>query len=168
MTTGKRKSSMQYSERQSRVYPLIFAATLALPATMAHAQTTGIFTGAQAQAGRGVYAQNCSGCHGADFGGSGDAPALTGSSFMSKWRPKMVSELFGEILQNMPPTNPGSLGEAAALNVTAYILQSNGAQPGPQALNPGATSLLSAIATVRRRPQARRRRDGADAGAGPD
>ncbi len=47
---------------------------------------------------------------------------------MLKWRPKMVSELFGEILQTMPANNPGSLSEAAALNATAYILQRNGAR----------------------------------------
>jgi len=79
--------------------------------------------------------------------GSGDAPALVGGTFLLKWRPKMVSELFGDILQTMPASNPGSLGEAAALNVTAYILQRNGAATGPQALSPGATTLISAIAT---------------------
>ncbi len=107
----------------------------------------GIFTAAQAESGRAVYAQSCSGCHGADFGGSGDAPALSGSTFLLKWRPKMVSELFGEILQNMPPTRPGSLGEEPALNATAYILQRNGARAGQQALTPSLTTLISAVAT---------------------
>ena len=116
---------------------------VALPQT----QPAGVYTAAQAQSGRTVYAQNCAGCHGTNFEGSGDAPPLAGSSFMQKWRPKMVSELFGEILQNMPTTNPGSLGEAASLSATAYILQRNGARPGPQALSPGATTLISAIAT---------------------
>ena len=86
--------------------------------------------------GGAVYAQNCSACHGANFEGSGDAPALAGGTFRLKWGPKMVSELFGLILQTMPPTNPGSLGEAAALNATAFILQRNGAQPGQTALTP--------------------------------
>ena len=110
------------------------------------AQPAGVFTIAQAQAGRAVYEQNCSACHGANFEGSGDAPSLAGGTFMLKWGPKMVSELFGEILQTMPPTNPGSLGEPAALNATAFILQSNGAQPGPQALNGSASMLIRTIA----------------------
>ena len=93
-------------------------------------QAPPVFTAAQAQAGGAVYDQNCSACHGANFEGSGDAPALSGGTFRLKWGPKMVSELFGVILQTMPPTNPGSLGEAAALNATAYILQRNGAQAG--------------------------------------
>src|SRR5271165_1779454 len=106
-----------------------------------------IFTSAQAESGRAIYAQSCSGCHGANFEGSGDAPPLAGGTFMLKWRPKMVSELFGEILQNMPTTNPGSLGEAASLAATAYILQRNGAQAGQSALTPGATTLIGAVAT---------------------
>jgi alcohol dehydrogenase (cytochrome c) len=106
-----------------------------------------VFTAAQAQSGRAVYNQNCAGCHGADFEGTGDAPPLAGGTFMLKWRSKMVSELFGEILQNMPPTNPGSLGEAAALNATAYILQRNGGQAGQQNLTSSAATLVGAVAT---------------------
>ena len=106
-----------------------------------------IFTAAQADAGRGVYDQNCAGCHGANFQGSGDAPALAGGTFMLHWRPKMVSELFGEIIQTMPPTSPGSLGEAAGLNVTAYILMRNGAQAGTRPLTPGAAMQISAVAS---------------------
>jgi len=81
--------------------------------------------------------------------GSGDAPALVGGTFLLKWRTKMVSELFGDILQTMPASNPGSLSEAAALNATAYILQRNGAAAGQQALSGGVTTLISAIATGR-------------------
>ncbi|HWY47264.1 MAG TPA: PQQ-binding-like beta-propeller repeat protein [Bryobacteraceae bacterium] len=110
------------------------------------AQQPGIFTPAQSQGGRAVYEQNCSACHGANFEGSGDAPALAGGTFMLKWGPKMVSELFGQILQTMPPTNPGSLGEPAALNATAYILERNGAQPGQQALTGSASMLIRTIA----------------------
>src|SRR5258708_2721981 len=74
---------------------------------------TAVFTAAQAQGGRNVYDQNCSACHGANFEGSGDAPALSGGTFLLKWNPKQISELFGYILQSMPPTTPGSLGEQA-------------------------------------------------------
>ena len=108
-----------------------------------------IFTAAQADAGRNIYTQNCSGCHGVNFEGSGDAPALSGGTFLLQWRSKMVSELFGQILQTMPPTNPGSLSEAAALSVTSYILQQNGAMPGQQALTGGATTLVGAAAGSR-------------------
>ena len=96
-----------------------------------------------------MYSQNCAACHGLNMEGSGDAPALVGGTFLLKWRTKMVSELFGDILQTMPASNPGSLSEAAALNATAYILQRNGAAAGQQALSGGVTTLISAIATGR-------------------
>src|SRR5438876_42068 len=118
-----------------------FLLSAACGAASLSAQTAGVYTAAQAQAGQAVYMRNCSACHGADFEGSGDAPALAGGTFMIKWRPKMVSELFGLILQTMPPTAPNTLGEAAALNVTSFILQRNGAAAGNQPLASGATNL---------------------------
>src|ERR1700675_4691306 len=135
---------MQRSVLPSRL--LLSAVLGAVTLAVVSAQPAGVFTAAQAQAGRAVYEQNCSACHGANFEGSGDAPTLAGGTFMLKWGPKMVSELFGEILQTMPPTSPGSLGEPAALNATAYILERNGAQPGQQALTGSASMLIRTIA----------------------
>jgi len=141
---------MQRPSLLSRLFfcAVVGAITLCFVAMpLAAQQSAGAFTDAQAFSGSSVYAQNCAGCHGMNLEGSGDAPALVGGTFLLKWRPKMVSELFGDILQTMPASNPGSLGEAAALNVTAYILQRNGAATGQQALSSGATTLISAIAT---------------------
>src|SRR5215469_10731830 len=106
-----------------------------------------VFTPEQADSGRMIYSQRCASCHGAQFEGSGDAPALTGGTFLLKWRSKMISELFGLILQTMPPTNPGSLGEASALNATAYLPQINGATAGQTALTGGVTTPIGAIAS---------------------
>ncbi len=118
----------------------------AVPFAAAQQATTpaAIFTAEQLQAGRAIYTRVCSACHGANLDGTGDAPALSGGTFLLKWRPKMASELVGEILQNMPPTDPGSLSESAALNATAYILQRNGAPAGPQALTTSATIQIGA------------------------
>src|ERR1700736_3371788 len=107
-----------------------------------------VFTAAQAQSGQAIYTQNCSACHGTNFEGSGDAPALAGGTFLLKWNPKPVSELFGYIMQSMPPTTPGSLGEPASINVTAYILQRNGAPAGQQALTAALTTPISAVANA--------------------
>src|SRR4051812_10446510 len=114
---------------------LFFAAIGAV--TLAAQQPAAIFTAAQANTGRDIYERVCAGCHGLNFEGSGDAPSLAGGTFLIKWRGKMVSELFGVILQTMPPTNPGALGEASVLQLTAYILQRNGAQAGPRELTAG-------------------------------
>jgi mono/diheme cytochrome c family protein len=87
----------------------------------------GVYTAAQAQAGQTAYRQNCAGCHSADFRGSADAPAVAGPDFVAKWGPRAANELFTYLVQSMPPTNPGALGEAGTLAVTAYLLQVNGA-----------------------------------------
>jgi PQQ-dependent dehydrogenase (methanol/ethanol family) len=137
---------MQRLTLPSRLLLASVLGAMALAAQQAP-QRAAIYTAAQAQSGRAIYIQNCSACHGLDFGGTGDSPALAGGTFMLKWGPKMVSELFGVSLERMPPTNPGSLGEGAALNVTAFILQRNGAPAGPQALTAGASTLIRTIAT---------------------
>jgi alcohol dehydrogenase (cytochrome c) len=125
---------------------LVIAMAFGVASAVVSGQSAGgTFTAAQAESGRALYAQTCSGCHGMDFEGSGDAPSLAGGTFLLKWRPKMISELFGEILQNMPPASAGSLSEVAALNATAYILQRNGVPAGQQALTAGAASLISAV-----------------------
>src|SRR5687768_842371 len=105
-----------------------------------------VFTAAQAQAGEAAYAQQCAGCHGADFRGGGDAPPVAGVDFRNKWGPRAINELFTYIVQTMPPTSPGVLGEAGNLNVTAYLLQINGATPGAQPLTPRVETPLNAVA----------------------
>src|SRR5215469_16326720 len=105
----------------------LFSALLVVgvPDIITAQQPAGGFTAEQAQSGRALYDRNCAACHGIDLEGSGDAPPVAGGTFMLKWGPRMSSELFGLILQTMPPANPGSLDEAAALNTAAYILQRN-------------------------------------------
>ena len=139
---------MQHSSVLSRLILCAVSGIVALSFVIL-SQPPGAFTAGQASNGGGVYSQNCAACHGMNMEGSGDAPPLVGGTFLLKWRSKMVSELFGEILQTMPANNPGSLSEAAALNATAYILQRNGAAAGQQALSGAATTLISAIATGR-------------------
>ena len=107
----------------------------------------GIFTAAQAQAGQASYAQQCAGCHGQDYRGSADAPALEGPDFRAKWGPRAANELFTLLVQTMPPTNPGALGEEGTLAVTAFLLQLNGAPAGAQPLTPRNGNQISALLT---------------------
>jgi alcohol dehydrogenase (cytochrome c) len=106
-----------------------------------------VYTAAQAQAGRTAYAQQCAGCHLADFRGSGDAPAVAGPDFIAKWGPRAVNELFTFLVQTMPPTNPGSLGEQGTLDVTAYLLQINGAPAGQQPLTAAVSTPIKPLLT---------------------
>jgi PQQ-dependent dehydrogenase (methanol/ethanol family) len=109
------------------------------------AATTG-FTAAQAERGRTAYISNCAGCHGMNLDdGPSDAPPLTGVNFVTFWGPRSVSDLFNHIMNSMPPTAPGSLGDELSLDVVAYILQRMGAAPGNTALASTSTTALTAV-----------------------
>jgi alcohol dehydrogenase (cytochrome c) len=130
------------------VIMVVAASGVALPQT-ATPPPAGAFTAVQAAAGRTLYNQTCAGCHGPNFEGSGDAPALSGGNFMLQWRAKMVSDLVARIQQTMPPTAAGSLSEADAISAAAFILTQNGAQPGPQVMTASAATIIGSIATGR-------------------
>lgn len=89
------------------------------------------FTAAQAEAGKGVFDSNCAQCHGFKLEGP-DAPGLAGVDVMQNW--DTAGGLYDFISVAMPPTAPGQLGEEAYLNIIAYIMSFNGAQPGEQPL----------------------------------
>jgi len=94
---------------------VLFAAILAVvgyavAALLLHmrGRAAGVYTAAQAGAGSALYSQTCSGCHGTDFQGSGDAPALAGDDFMLGWGSKRVRDLVAKIHDTMPPTAPAA------------------------------------------------------------
>jgi alcohol dehydrogenase (cytochrome c) len=106
------------------------------------------FTAAQAEQGAIVYKQTCSSCHGQELQGTAEAPALAGATFLSKWRSLMAMELYRVTVQTMPPTRPGLLSEADALAIDAFILQRNGAVPGPQELSAGQQAMIGSLFTA--------------------
>src|SRR5229473_2730073 len=99
-------------------------------------------TAGLAAAGRAIYQATCASCHLPDMRGSNEASPLAGSNFLNTWRNRAVSQLFNKIKDTMPVSNPGSLGEQDALNLVAYILETNGAPAGTQALTPAAAALI--------------------------
>jgi alcohol dehydrogenase (cytochrome c) len=107
--------------------------------------TAGPFTAQQADAGRAAYQANCSGCHAADLSGIGNALPLSGLPFTGSWGNRTVGDLAGFMEGAMPPTNPGGLGEQNYLNITAFILQSNGARAGNQALTGNSTVSIRSV-----------------------
>jgi PQQ-dependent dehydrogenase (methanol/ethanol family) len=143
---------------------LVGVAIASVGGQQAQPVTTGAYTAAQAEAGRVAYAQQCAGCHLADFRGSGDAPAVAGPDFTAKWGPRAVNELFTYLVQTMPPTSPGSLGEQGTLGVTAYLLQINGAPVGQQPLTATVSTPINALLTGQ--PRAQTAAAAAAAGAG--
>ena len=105
--------------------PLAFA-----PFAKAQQSLTGAFTAAQASAGRDAYQQRCASCHLPDLRGSNEAPPLAGPNFTNTWLNRSTADLFNKIHDTMPVSNPGTLSEQDALNLTAFILQSNGVAAG--------------------------------------
>src|SRR4030095_842964 len=104
------------------------------------------FTVQQAERGHVAYMSNCSGCHGPNLDdGPSDAPPLTGVNFVTFWGTRSVADLHKYIMDSMPPTTPGALGDEMTLDVVAYILQRMGAQAGTNALTANATTALSAV-----------------------
>jgi S-disulfanyl-L-cysteine oxidoreductase SoxD len=116
---------------------------------------TGVFTAAQAAAGRAAYESSCNRCHtdtliGRDGTGEipeiaqpykGKIPPLAGANaafppFMTKWGPRTTSALFKRISEAVPAFPPPgrAINEELGLDITAYVLQVNGARPGTQPL----------------------------------
>ncbi len=137
---------------------------VAISGQQAPPATGGVYTAAQAQNGEAAYAQQCAGCHGQDFTGSADAPALRGADFRTKWGPRATNELFTYLVQTMPPTNPGALGEEGTLAVTAYLLRINGAPAGPQALTPRNETPIGTLLAAQGAAQAPARAGGGGGG----
>ncbi len=111
------------------------------------AVAAGPFTQAQADAGRADYQANCAMCHQADLSGQNNAAPLAGTSFMSGWGSRTTKDLLETIAGTMPANNPSTLTEQAYLNITAFILLSNGARPGNAALTANTAVGIRSIAT---------------------
>jgi PQQ-dependent dehydrogenase (methanol/ethanol family) len=123
---------------RSKVYLfLAWAAAAAMgiaPAAGQQPKTTASYTAEQANAGRAAYQANCAACHMPDLRGSNEALPLAGSNFVNVWRNRTTSDLFKRISSTMPPNNVGSVGESDTVDIVAFILQTNGAPAGTQAL----------------------------------
>ncbi|MGE3704509.1 MAG: PQQ-binding-like beta-propeller repeat protein, partial [Vicinamibacterales bacterium] len=104
------------------------------------------FTEAQAEEGRGVYAQQCASCHGANLDDGAYGPPLLGNDFRQKWGSRSLDALFTYTSERMPPTQPGTLGDARYAQLIAFMLQENGVAPGSTEL-PADPARLAAMAS---------------------
>ena len=86
------------------------------------------FTGEQAAAGQSAYVANCASCHRPDLRGGAEAPPLVGPNFTNVWGSRSLQQLAAYIQTTMPPAGP-RMSQEQALALTAFIVQSNGAQP---------------------------------------
>ena len=66
---------------------------------------------------------------------------------MGGWGERTTSDLIAFMAGAMPPGNPGGLGEAGYINLASYVLNSNGARAGTQALTAATKTPIRAVAT---------------------
>ena len=119
-------------------------------------QQRGPFTAQQSAAGSTAYQAHCASCHLANLAGRNEAPPLAGSNFMNTWGVRSTRELFTYIQTTMPPGTAGKLDQQTYLEITAFILEANGAVAGNQSMisatDVAIRSIASGVAPARRQP----------------
>ena len=125
---------------------VVLVAVTGVSVTQTAVQEPSVFAAAQSAAGQALYQANCASCHVADLTGRNEAPPLAGPNFMNTWRDRPTADLVSYMQATMPPGQP-SLAESDYVNIAAFILQTNGATPGAQALAASTSAPIGSVAT---------------------
>ena len=104
--------------------------------------TDGVFAGAQAVRGQQIFQTRCASCHGGKLEG-GAGPPLTGDGFLAVWNGRSLAELVDKIEKTMPPEQAGSVTQAQAIDIAAYVLQTGKYPTGPAELAPAALQQIA-------------------------
>jgi mono/diheme cytochrome c family protein len=117
-------------------------AALAAPQAAAKTARDGVYTTAQADAGKTAYLEKCASCHGKMTGATPDmAPLLNDYVFQDTWKNRSVGELFERIRLTMPQNEPATLSPQRTAEIVAYILSANELPAGDRALAEDAEGL---------------------------
>lgn len=125
----------------------------------ASAQAPGVFTSEQATAGATLYQSNCAACHGPALQGTPAAPILSGSQFVATWGGRSAGDLFRLIQSSMPPGADTPLSSETTGSIVAHILQTNGAQPGNQAVAATTSTPIASLIPASAPAAAQQRRE---------
>jgi len=112
---------------------------------------SGVYTAAQADRGKGVYARHCSRCHGDDLAANRNYP-LAGERFMDHWEAHTLEHLFRRIRDSMPPGEAATVGANDKRDAMAYVLQQNGFPAGSAELSHDDDQLATVQITGRTGP----------------
>ena len=131
----------------------------------------GLFTAAQASAGRVAYEKSCGRCHTLTLlgrhGDPGETPAinslskgdrqfladwnglvppLAGKEFLERWGAKTVAQLVSRFQDaKFSFREAGLTDDEDVVRITAYILSRNGAKPGNQALTRQTSAVVNSV-----------------------
>jgi mono/diheme cytochrome c family protein len=94
----------------------------ARPPATTRTTMSGVYTAAQAARGEETYMSICVNCH--------PPGSYSGTTFKVSWGGRPLSDLFGQIKENMPKSDPASLSPREAAQLVAYILQLNDVPAG--------------------------------------
>ena len=83
---------------------------------------TGVYTSAQATRGEQTYYNICVACH--------PRGTYSTDAFKTTWSGRPISDLFEQVKEKMPKSDPGSLTPEEAAQVIAYILKINDVPAG--------------------------------------
>ena len=133
--------------------------------------TSGVFTSAQAESGRQAYERTCGQCHtNTLMGRKGDAgelppleslsasyqkfigprgfvPPLTGKVFIDRWGGKTAAQLIARFQETVddPYFQFEGMYDETTVNITAYVLQVNGAKASTDPLTRTTGVIVNAI-----------------------
>jgi mono/diheme cytochrome c family protein len=96
---------------------------------------SGVYTAAQAERGKKLFATSCTTCH--------EPSRFAGDAFHESWDGKVMKEIWDVASGTMPEDNPGSLKQQEYADILAYFLQLNEYPTGDAELQPGAAPMAS-------------------------
>jgi hypothetical protein len=135
------------------------------------ASNEGVFTALQAEAGRASYMDTCARCHTYSLrgrkgeegelppvstlseadqkfvGNPNHVPAFVGDVFLSRWGDKTAAQLIARFDVTARDSSFGfkNVDDNTAVNITAYVLQMNGAKPGSQPLTRATGVVINSV-----------------------
>src|SRR5207248_2041003 len=78
---------------------------------------------------------------------AGHVPPLAGKAFLSRWGQKTAAELFArfQVTASDPSFHFEGMNDDVVVNITAYVLQVNGAKPGVQPLAKSTPAVVNSL-----------------------
>lgn len=129
---------------------IVIAVGASRAAVLAAAQVPAdpVFTAQQAIAGKTAYSKHCASCHMPDLSGNAEIPALAGTSLKGTWGTRSTKDLFDYMSAAMP-YGGSSLSSDTYTEITAFILEFNGAVAGERALTATTIAPIGSLTAAR-------------------